>query len=527
MASAQNDANQALANQDSSPLAELAQSLGLTLAYTNSVVLTLTRDILLTMYERADPEMQGRIKKAYMELYPRGKFAPDGNPIISTFLLGPPGHGKTSVMREASRRAAELCGLNFLDNPPESVEVTAGDYVFLSMEFAGVNSAIQIRGIPYKMKDETSQEEYLSFLKDRALSSLDRAGGATLCLDDILNASSAMVNVALPLAEEKRYSGTHLKGTYVGATGNLGSFDGTKTSGITSAFRNRARMLMVRDNYMDVAKRLRNKYTHDELGDLYFSNFLERKGAKLLETIPTSEQWGGFASPRSVEKALLAHRLDVNTCGGREYAIDALEMFDENVGSILGKEAGMQLKAYLNSAYTDADPMARKLIMEGKLDPRVEEYASKPKAMESIAFFHMFGDALADWMSLRVRESADPTGKVLEESLDRFCTGLYKMDGAPFSAGLHLFRERLTNRVPELAQTVGQGKNQNVIFSKVAIDRITNVFLNHPEYDNGRLTDISNIISNASLYSSMAVDVNVTPSAPRAAGTSKTAKAGK
>lgn len=507
---------------DSSNLGSIARTTGLEMVYTTDIVELIQHDLLMKMAGKSD-ELDAKIEKAYKTLFPKGRFKPDSFAVEGTLLLGPPGQGKTSVLREASRRNAQLLGMRFLDNPPEDIEITPDDFVFMSLEFAGVNSSIQIRGIPFKCEFENSQgqtEKFLSFLKDRALSSLSNAGGAMLNLDDIMNGSAAMINVALPLFEEGRYSGLHLKNILVCGTGNLGSLDGTKTSDISSALRGRARILLARDNYMDLSKRIRKTYGVDDVGDGFFANFIERKGAALLDTLPTNGQRGGYPASRNLDKACRAWRREINRAGGPEHALEALENFAVSVGAYVGPECSHEMKAFLHSAYNSADPIARKIILTGVKDDRLDKYVNTPTSQEAATFFIQFASALADWTAVRISQDKNPTGPIFDETVKRFFDGAFLMDGASLVSSLELFRENLLNRIPQLGTQAGEGKTAIKLFTNDVIDRLVPIVTKHPGYNEYHKNDVASILSG---ISAIAGSPNVSATPTRKRGSSKAA----
>lgn len=484
------------------PMEKLSDEIGLPLSYTNDLVRDVTVDILLSMQAGTTSQTKkAKVQEALKSLYPNGTFLDDGHVPAPMLLLGCPGHGKTSVLRAASRDAAALMGLNFKDNPPSDEPITENDFILLSVEFAGQNSALMIRGIPFMKRDEQTDVQYMDFLKERAFANMEHAGGGTLLLDDLANANIAMMNVALPILEERRFNRTLLDNFYVGATGNLGSLDGTKTSSYSSALLNRGKVILVRDKIEDLAARMSEKYGQDELGDCFFNSFMLRQGQGLIETVPKAGSLQPVATPRSLDKAIKAMRVELMKVGGTKNGKAALNRstFDRNVGSLLGKEVSDSLVAHLNSAYEFADPAARMMILEGvpvENVPTLRARIENPNSLENIMFFEQFGQALADYASFRIKNGGD-----FKETVNRFATALYTMDGAAFTGALSLFKDRLVYRNPVYSMAQG-GKDSTGkrLLTEAAYTDLIDLFSKHPDADNDHWNDVVSVLSESGLY---------------------------
>lgn len=485
------------------PMEKLAEEIGLPLSYTNDLVRDVAVDILLSMQAGTQSQTKkAKVQEALKSLYPAGVFLDDGHVPAPMLLLGCPGHGKTSVLRAGSRLAAQLMGLNFKDNPPSSEAITEEDFVLLSVEFAGQNSALMIRGIPFMKTDEQTDVQYMDYLKERAFANMENAGGGTLLLDDLANANISMMNVALPILEERRFNRTILSNFYVGATGNLGSLDGTKTSSYSSALLNRGKVILVRDKIEDLAARLSEKYGADEFGDCFFNSFLLRQGQQLIESVPKAGSMQPVATPRSLDKACKAMRVELMKVGGPQQGKAALNRstFDRNVGSLLGKKVSDDLVAHLNSAYEFADPAARMMILDGvevEKVPTLTDRIKNPNAMNNIMFFEQFGQALADYASFRIKNGADFT-----ETVNRFATALYTMDGAAFTGSLSLFKDRLVYRNPtySMAPAAGKEGTGKRLLTNEAYESLIEIFSKHPDADRDHWQDLVSVLSESGLY---------------------------
>jgi hypothetical protein len=512
-------------NTTKSPLEKLSEETGLHLSFTTELVKDVATDILLTMMANTlgdSPKAnkdRAMVQKALKELWPDGMFMDDKVSPTPYLLLGIPGHGKTTVYREAGKLVCQLTGKTFLDNPDSDTPVNEDSFVFMSVEFAGQTSTFSYKGIPIERRDKKEDgtpddEAYMDYLKERLFTKMRHAAGGIMLLDDIGNATSSLMNAALPMMAERRYNRTDMKKMYIGSTGNLGSLDGTKISGYSSALLGRAKVVLVRDSAKDLAQRIHEKYGNDRIGDCFFSTFLVRQGQDFIEQIPAPGQLTPVPSPRSLEHACQSTRVELMKVGGAAHGQSALEphRFHRNVGSLIGQKAGQDLASYLNAAYEHADPAARLLIDENKEHPAVEEHTKTPNELKSMQFFEQYGSALADYASLRLKEKGHAN---FDETVNRYLTGMYQLTGSTLTSSLSLFKDRLVYGHPDLSQA--QGNSGKRVLTQDAYGRLLKLFSKHPDANSEDWGDITSVLSEAGLH-----DIAVTPvnnagsAAPRA-----------
>ena len=197
------------------------------------------------------------INKRIEELYEKRtgvKWHTDSFKPTYYILMGMQGHGKTTAFREASKKIAEELGMRYVENPSIGTVIDYNTFVFSVVDLAGEVSKMNVSGLPAKESD--GKNTYMTSLPPYRIAMLQRAGGAVLLLDDLTNASEFIQNIALPLTNEGMFNEVNVKNVYVGATCNLGALDGTNTSSMSSALRNRMKTIYVQDTLKDFSNRI-------------------------------------------------------------------------------------------------------------------------------------------------------------------------------------------------------------------------------------------------------------------------------
>ena len=284
---------------------EVAKKVGVPYIETEKVVDRLVPDMIMSCYranpkDERDERINERVKKALQDLFPNVMFEEIPTNVRSTFLVGPPGHGKTTAFREAAKKAAEAMGMEFVEELKDDIKIDENTYLFISEEFSGETSKMGVGGIPGKREEKLedgTEVEYMIHLMPRRIAMLQKAGGGVFLLDDFTNASKAVQNIGLSLSLEKRYQSTDIGNSYVALTGNLGAIDGTNTSTASTALLNRLRMYFVQDNPENFIERGERKYK-GSFGDLGILGFLDGNENYFTE-FPSPRQMGPFATPRS------------------------------------------------------------------------------------------------------------------------------------------------------------------------------------------------------------------------------------
>lgn len=391
---------------------QLAASLGLREVDTDRVINMIANDTLLLMHRaNASPAMKKKIEKVWKDWHPNGTWEDDKEQVTSVLLVGPPGHGKTTAFKEASKKVALALGMKFLENADlDGVEVIDPEkhFVFVSQEAAGVVSALEWLGLPTKdrLKDAEKVEDQsvvMGRLYSARLVKAQRACGACILLDDFLNAQPGIQNVGLPLSEEHRFNDLNLTHCYIGLTGNLGAQDGTTTNGISAALRNRTRILFVQDKLPSFIQRATERY-RDQIGDAAILSFLGRHDECFTEW-PDPTKKGGYATPRSWDKFTVQARRTVREHGSLQMAMADLPL---HAHSLLGPVVASKYEAYMNAYIKSADPIARDIIMNGKYNREtMEKRAAEALSGPGQSFFYQLGTALSDYAAKKVLLDGD------------------------------------------------------------------------------------------------------------------------
>lgn len=287
-------------------------------------------------------------------------------------LIGPPGHGKTTVFRQSAKLVASELELVYKENPTVEDPVDINSFVLYVNNLAGEVSKMGAAGLPAKVKD-LDGKEYTGTLPSYSMSALTKAGAGVLLLDDLANASSFIQNIALPLTNDNSFNELKLNGVYVGITANMGAIDGTNTSTISSALRNRVKVVFTKDDVNDFILRTRRETKFfDDIGDFFVSDFLEEKKDnteymnKLFYTIPDKTEMGGFSNPRSLVSTINELRRIVYDYG--DFNEQSKEVIKLTLMSTLGKSVGGDLYEYIEDVHSGIAPLVNDLFLNKKFN---------------------------------------------------------------------------------------------------------------------------------------------------------------
>lgn len=240
------------------------------------------RAVLLTVkrmcedYHRTcdDPDLKKRINQGYEKLIGVGirNFAGDNDSFASMYLKGPPGHGKSSSIIEASRVFAQLTGMNYHGFPRSDIRYGKNDLLVVTREFTGEVSTLASRGIFEKANrngvDVTRRVPYEDFVAAR------EAQLSVGIIDDISSALDTVQTSFLGMIRNRFSEGQNYRNMFIALTGNIGDADGTMTQPGTAALGGRCMLAYLEDDVELFSKRLHRKFGADGLGDGHVCAYL-------------------------------------------------------------------------------------------------------------------------------------------------------------------------------------------------------------------------------------------------------------
>lgn len=435
-----------------------------------------------------------RIEKVYKEITGQDWFS-DSFKTTYYILVGMPGHGKTTAFREASKKVAKMLEMRYEENPAIGTIIDDNTFVFTVVDLAGEVSKTSVSGIPAKESD--GKNTYMTSLPPYRIATLQRAGGAVLLLDDLTNASEFIQNIALPLTNEGMFNEVNVKNVYVGATCNLGALDGTNTATMSTALRNRLKVLYVQDTLEDFLIRARETF-NDGLGDAYVSTYFELNAGQFLSGLPSKEQMGGYTTPRSITNFIVEARKHIYDHGGiivGEKGTAAIEKLESDAQAMLGLETGADYSTFLATMMSDADPIAKNLMLKGEFDlgsdSKFYEFYGSGLSLESKTFFHKFKAAVVNYAILAIRK-----GVKIQVVYERLVEGVMALDSKDLGTLLDYFNTHFPVAVPEY------GMENNLTSTKKSLDEsqmdvLVEVFAEHPDYDSDIVKIVASVLSRA------------------------------
>lgn len=395
-------------------------------------------------------------------------------------LMGMPGHGKTTAFREASKKIAKELGLRYEENPSIGTVIDHNTFVFSVVDLAGEVSKMNVSGLPAKESD--GKNTYMTSLPPYRIAMLQRAAGAVLLLDDLTNASEFIQNIALPLTNEGMFNEVNVKNVYVGATCNLGALDGTNTSSMSSALRNRMKTLYVQDTLKDFSNRVQETF-NDGVGDAYVSQFFELYPQFFVPVLPKKDQMGGYTTPRSSTNFIIEARKHIQDHGGRgvgELKEECLEKIESDAESMLGLEVGNAYFNFFKTVISDADPLARNLMINGTFDfgkgSKFEELYGNSFSQEGKSFFHKYKAAVVNYAILAVRQ-----GITIEDIFERLIEACMVLQTNELSNFLDYFNTHFAIAVKEYSmETLSSSTGYSL--SEEYQGKLSEMFVEHPDY---------------------------------------------
>lgn len=484
---------------------EVAKAMDLIEVNTHALIEDLKQDILMSMYRVEsgkkltdfERNLNKKIEKLYSEWNNGAEFYYDPyKKNLSMFLMGPPGQGKTTTFKVAGAEVAEALGLNFIINPDDNYKPSENDFLFVSLECSGENSAITFGGMPAKVEETGPNGEkivYMTKVPSKRMAVLSHVAGGVLLLDDFSNAAPNVQNVALSLTDEKRFQGLSFKHTLIGLTGNLGSVDGTHTTKNSSALSSRVKLVMVKDELKNFIARTQNKFKNDDIGDAGVNAFLNRNPECFAE-MPDTKKGGGFPCPRTWDHFMSETRSFIQRSGGRGKGERvALEKIKDYAKIILGSETGLKVASYYHSLVQGADPVAQQAIVFNKFDKKgFEEKYGTGKSAPQQDFGYQLAVAASDYTIQLIRN--DPKHDV-EEPIKRFGKLILLLNPTEFAYAVDCLKDKLAIQVPELSVESKSNKLERKLKEEVKVE-ICQVISKLDDADYDKLETIVNAITN-------------------------------
>lgn len=372
-----------------------------------------------------DPDLKRRINGAYERLIGAGirNFAGDNDTFASIYFKGPPGHGKTSSIVEASKVFAKLIAAEHHTDPQAKSNFGANDLLLVSREFTGEVSTLASRGI-FEKGDRngvavTKRVPYEDFVAAR------EAQMSVIILDDISSALDTVQTSILGMVRNRRSEGMDFRKSFIALTGNVGDQDGTMTQPGTSALSGRCTMAYLEDDVDLFSKRMHRKFGADDLGDAHISAYLAlHQSAFSPKASQMTERDQPRPQPRTWEKLAgdmrsLVHIYNTfpnsplfdtyKSSSGLQGAVK--QMAAEHVGM----EAAVPFAAFVQSMMSETFPLARQIFERGlvgtdRLLEQVIERAGRGQRNDGVrseaAFQFQFADACAAITAGRIASSS-------------------------------------------------------------------------------------------------------------------------
>jgi DNA polymerase III delta prime subunit len=417
-----------------------------------SAVKRILLELCHSHYKGDSSELDNRIEELWKVLRKTTYHKRKSMPIA---LLGPPGHGKTTSFKVASRMFCDAVGLDFVLNPADEQLVELNDsgqlpncFIFISQEMAGEVSGMTVGGLP--SRDKVGETEVMTKIPLMKFAMMKHAGGGCLLLDDLNNAGVSVKNVCLPILDEKRYQSLDVRNAFVGLTGNLGALDGTNVTPNSNALSNRVQTFYVEDTVEDWVMRINDEFK-DEIGDALIGSFLLKfndsnvVGRNLFSEVNNRKDGSAFASPRSwsnfAEQARGYYREARELMKIDEDISHLQEDIDESASGTVGMMAGPAIATYYHNVFTGALPIAIKQMENGVLDGKELELmkkmvSAKKNSPEGAYFSVQYANTLSDEASFKVNELFK-AGKSMVSDRGEFKAVLTNYVDGVYNYGLH------------------------------------------------------------------------------------------
>jgi hypothetical protein len=289
---------------------------------------TVIKAVLInTVASSANKKTIAAAKAGYRKKFGHAMLEGDDVDLKSLMIFGPPGQGKTSIVKQACKEAASLMGLDFIDSKKLAVtgQIPGANHFVLAIKsLSGALSPTTLIGLPTKVSPSgTDDYSYTGNIPDKQLAdvmyAVKQGGAGVFFLDDFANASTQMMTTIYNIAEEGEFNGQPFPYTIFAS--NFGKKDGNKSTELPSALLNRMEACVYNARAEDVIRYFRgvedyvienNKESADgirTIADAYISA-LAAVGEPLISWNGAPAKDGAFSTPRSLESLLIKTIID-------------------------------------------------------------------------------------------------------------------------------------------------------------------------------------------------------------------------
>lgn len=254
-------------------IVDRAKQVGMPAVDPERMEMLLVKQMLEDFFRVSTGSVREQIAAAYQTFLgvPMNDFSGAELEFVSSYLRGPPGHGKSSVIEAAGRCFARLMGLTFHPVVP-SGPLGKGDVVLLAREMAGEVSTLSTRGIfdrtVHRDRPVTTRIPFIEFERARD------AAFTILVFEDIATALEPVQASLLGFIRRRYSEGEDFRNCFVVLTGNLGAEDGAMTFSSSTAITGRTRNYYLEDTVEAFERRMLQRFT-DQWGSGLVVEFLK------------------------------------------------------------------------------------------------------------------------------------------------------------------------------------------------------------------------------------------------------------
>jgi hypothetical protein len=356
------------------------------------------------------------------------------------YLKGPGGHGKSTIVKIASKTVAKSMGLKFIENPPQNYQGKPDEFCYYNLNLGGLISNLK-QSLPYVVeKEEGNDEKVLRNAVNSVIDGLQTAGGSTVNLDDFENCSNNVQNSMMEFMLSRTFEHVDLsdKGCYVAASANLGaSLDGAKTFEASTPLLGRATVLYVADKLEHFIKRAKDKHK-DHIGSGYVSEFLELNGKDLFFYLPETKNRRHLSpSPRNWDRVIKTARDALHEFNyTSQYPYEAVK---REIAGSCGQLAATKYSGFISNFINGAAISSKKFVErreltsdeQKKMNSCLDHTSGSPLiGSEGQLYSMLFPISLADYTIMHIERDMQENGgnvdhSALQERVNRFAEGLY------------------------------------------------------------------------------------------------------